>query len=477
MADGHYCNITVMKIIRLLFVFYVINFSKAANIDLNLALNQKTKQSANDNFGYKSMYAADGDFATAIGSGARCAQPCGSGSTIPWHWWQVDLQGTYTVGSFSFTCQSDGHHWQNKNFAVEVSTDDPTTLYGFPARTNASECLVKRGTIRWSISRFTMQCKKPVQGRYVRVVKYPGSGKLVICEFEVFEIVKGVRVASTDRKNLALTKPTSIDGITFQASPSVSPEKRSQFMAVDGTVDGYGGGLGLCYVSQLVDPLFPFLVDLEDTYLIDTIFITNVLEYEEKLQNISVEVSMQVPAPNDSNIQVCFKQLETLPIGYIVEYKCNQPIVGRYVRLVRFSQSLRVFVLCELQVYGEPLINSTQSTKSITSSTNSPTNLTSTQLSKTSTGVGLELDLDVARIQIWRFDFIKSNYSTASFLKDTSVFRMLSHCARNGLRMGINSKISPMKYILTNVRSWECCYRNSLEEIVLHWVVYKIELD
>lgn len=475
---GHHYNIQLIKIPLLLLVFG--DFSKAAKKDSNLALNKPTRQSTTLNWLQLSNYAVDGNFGSSIYQmGARCAQT-GGDKTNPWAWWLVDLRKVYTVGSYSFTSRSDANHWYNTNFAVEVSIKDPTTLDGFPARTKASECLVKNTTNPWTIAKFTMQCKKPVRGRYVRVVKYPHKGKLVICEFEVFETAKGVREASTDRINLALVKPTSIDGTSFQTSPS-KITKHSQYMAVDGKVDGYMGSAGICYytfrqVDPRVSPLIPFIVDLEDTYVIDTIFITNCLDHQYRhLQNFSVEVSMQVPPnaqgnPNDSNIQVCFRQIEPVPIGYMVEYKCNQPIAGRYVRLVKFIQSPSKICLCEFQVYGEPFYASSQSTELPTSSTNSLINFGSTQPRNVSV-----LDADKALTQIWCYVFIKS--SGASALELNSIRRKLSHCARS--RLGVNINTNSKKYVLTDTQLGECYFVDSVEETkslpFLDWVIYKLE--
>lgn len=122
-------------------------------------------------------------------------------------------------------------------------------------------------TIPFKIPRFALQCEKPVNGRCVRVVKYPLTSNLMICEFEVYGEVKGVRNPTIDRQNLALNKPTSINGATFHGRPPGKVQPRSPFMAVDGNRDGYSSALVKCFCTDKAADIFMFLVDLGDVYI------------------------------------------------------------------------------------------------------------------------------------------------------------------------------------------------------------------
>lgn len=432
--------------------FLILNFfTETGSEDINLALRKPTKQSSTHYY-FKSKYAVDGDFGNNIyRENALCAQTKGSTNDSPWLWWMVDLQKIYTVGSFSYTCRIDADHYQNKMIAVEVSTVDPTTLNGFPGRTNASECLVRNETLAHKIPRFTLQCEKPVKGRYVRVVKYKlGSTKLTICEFEIFEKVKGVRQPTTNRKNVALNKPTSTDGKTFHTRKPGEQQGASPVMAVDGNRDGYSGSQGNCFSSGKSEPFAIFLIDLLDVYIVDTIFITNNIFKPENLKNFTVEVSMLVPTTtiteysDDYSAQVCHRQIETVPFGYTVCYKCKQPIIGRYVRLVKFIEETSVLNLCELEVYGTRYVKP----QPPNGCTISPTR--------------------------WRLDFVKSQGHVPNPIRVSDQI-LTNACIRERVMEGVDSSTL---FIQMDLLRKTCLFLNNVNEgenfASSYWVIYKL---
>lgn len=79
--------------------------------------------------------------------------------------------------------------------------------------------------------------------------------------------------------------------------------------------------------------------------------------------NFTIEVTMQVPSnvtgypdySDDADAKICHKQMEPVPMGYTVEYKCKERLIGRYVCLVKLMSKETVSI-CELEVYGQPFV-------------------------------------------------------------------------------------------------------------------------
>lgn len=407
----------------------------------NLALHKPAYSSKPtkgfSSYKFKPEYLVDGHLGSSITSGDKCLES-GQPGQISWVWWMVDLQKIQTIRSVGFTARSDCCYERGRNLTVEVTTENPKTMKGFPGRTNASVCMTRLTTLPPFLENFILQCDTPVTGRFVRIVKYE---IISLCEIAVYEHARGVKEPSTNRKNLAINKPTAIDSNDF-TSNDLKPSLGSPGMAVDGDREGYMGHKQPCFVKRA--STVSFLVDLEDIFVVDAIYITNeVVKYGKFLRNFSIEVSVKSPItlegfPNATNSPVCHRQVDPVPIGYTVVYNCRQPIVGRYVRLVSFAENPDPLHLCEFEVYGEPL-------KVVKSS---------------------------ARVS--RFEFIKDKGSL-NRLNSISGIRFIHSCARQHIKEDDN----PARFSLTDLHTGSCYFLTNATDSkylsgVSDWAIYEI---
>lgn len=316
----------------------------------NLAFEKPTTMSSfSDNITHPSI-AVDGS-ATITISTALCAVT----STVEtWQWWMVDLLNVFSIRSFRITVMYDTSS-RTDDFVVEVSKDDPMSFDKFPGFTDTDNCTSRTNTEIPSLGAVTFACNSPVNGRYVRYVREnPNNNmELTVCEFEVYSYVEeNVTIGTPSSDSLALEKPA------WQSS-QLGWHEASR--AVDGSnVMKDNQGRSLCSVTLEEDGInLWWMVDLRDIYIIDSIRILTV-QYccQNRLRNFTVDISEEDPRTMNGfpghveKSVVCHSQLDIVTYTKPVTYKCDRPIVGRFVRVVKNGYFL--LSLCEFEVFGKP---------------------------------------------------------------------------------------------------------------------------
>ena len=103
-----------------------------------------------------------------------CSMTAGIGNPM---WWMVDLQDKHWIFRVSVVNLND--FAENKNFLVDIFTEDPRTMPGFP-QVQGKVCgrnAPSMGTSDWG----RVQCAPaPLMGRFVRVMKW-GRKDLTLC--------------------------------------------------------------------------------------------------------------------------------------------------------------------------------------------------------------------------------------------------------------------------------------------------------
>lgn len=316
--------------------------------ETNLALNKPASQvsSSLGSLGQASN-AVDGNTDGNFYAGS-CSQTI---ENVGIHWWMVDLQGIYTIRSFRITNRNDCCPESLGWLTVEISSENPHLLAGFPGRTSAARCKYIEQSLPFG-NPYPYNCDSFVTGRYVRIIKSHRNkylDDLTICEFEVYEnrMAEGEPPPSTP--NVAFKKPTDQSSTYQPQHEDVGPES---YRANDGTDEGslmYGS----CSMTDEGEVHW-WMTDLTVSYTIGTIRITNRFDCcSDRLADFVVEVSEEDPStlhgfPGRTNSPVCVTVMEPVPIPFPVNYDCDQPVTGRYVRIVKGGEPL---ALCEVRVY------------------------------------------------------------------------------------------------------------------------------
>lgn len=162
-------------------VLLVLIFTSSTNASrVNLARGKPTEQTSTTWGGWPS-YGVDGQKSPDF-----MAHRCTHTTELPLTWWFVDLLQEYLIGAVELTTR--WYHWGRlANFTVEISTQHPSTLSGYPGLTSSPVCVYSPTAIPTGQT-FYYPCAQPTRGRYIRVVKYrTHNSALTLCEFEAYE--------------------------------------------------------------------------------------------------------------------------------------------------------------------------------------------------------------------------------------------------------------------------------------------------
>ncbi|KAK7478814.1 hypothetical protein BaRGS_00029913, partial [Batillaria attramentaria] len=228
------------------------------------------------------------------------------------------------------------------DYTVEVFYEDPTTT----TSARGSFCYYYKGpmtlggTGRWD-------CIYPVYGRYVRISK--GSQNLRLCEVQI--LVPEDTVPPPYLRNVALNKATQASSEDSVNNP---PHLASSDLAVDGKRLPDVAQMS-CFLSEDGDMAPYWVVDLEQTYVIHALDITNRgMCCADRLASFAIEVFTQDPvAVPAATAVLCHTQTASVPEAASLRFKCERPITGRYVRIKKNGEHLN---LCEVEVlvsYGD----------------------------------------------------------------------------------------------------------------------------
>lgn len=312
----------------------------------NIALNKMAQQSST--FGNNvADFGVNGDNVNI----KLCSQ---SENRDAWHWWMVDLNGTYTIESVRITSFYK-KQYALRDLTIEVSSQNPSKLNKFPQRTNASVCLTIPPGVP-NANTLAYACDNPTTGRYVRVVKQNKNKKaLIICEFEVYTYIEQNVTHNflPSANNIALNKP--VRSSNYEKNPA--PLK-----IVDGNLTGSYNN-GDCIRTHPKDKIHWFLVDLQLPYDIESVRLLNRIECcQNRLENFSIEISMNDPTtaagfPGKTQAPVCVHQIDQIHYPSPVTIQCDSPLKGRYVRMLKMGILLN---LCEIEVFGKVALQNTQ---------------------------------------------------------------------------------------------------------------------
>ncbi|XP_046559868.1 fucolectin-4-like [Haliotis rubra] len=149
--------------------------------DENLALQKPTAASSLRN---SPARAVDGNADPDWHPGDSCFSVA-LGDLHPW--WQVDLEGYYTIGAVKITNRGDCDCYERlRNFAVNLYSNNPVTYPGQAPKT----CYYHAGPVARGAT-VTLSCIKPVRGRFLRLdgdAGIPGEdNQFTVCEVQVFQ--------------------------------------------------------------------------------------------------------------------------------------------------------------------------------------------------------------------------------------------------------------------------------------------------
>ncbi|XP_059179606.1 fucolectin-6-like [Physella acuta] len=113
-----------------------------------------------------------------------------------------------------------------------------------------------------------------------------------------------------------------------------------------------------CCTHTLYENNSWWMVDLLDTYVISSVVLTNLNDNNvtaARLKNFQIDVFNKDPRlaptfPSDSG-DICYRQTTAATIGTFT-WNCSKPLVGRYVRLIKYTKDYLNF--CELEVMASP---------------------------------------------------------------------------------------------------------------------------
>lgn len=264
-----------------------------------------------------------------------------------WLWWMVDLNAVHTIKSTAISVFNEGLH----NFTVEVSMEDPVKLKGFPGPTNAFVCLANPGIVTVKFPPNIFACERPEIGRYFRILKFNDrlqSKSMRLCEVEIYSHVEAnYTLPQNSKYNLAFKKKT------HQSSTK-------NYYTSDKAVDGHLSGLlrdSSCTHTDIGPRPHWWFVDLGGSYSIDSVRIVNRLDCcQSRLRNFTIQVATKYPTsspefPTKIDALMCHKQVDTLIHRRPALLKCDTPVTGRYVMVVKGGD---VLTLCEVEVFGKP---------------------------------------------------------------------------------------------------------------------------
>lgn len=207
-----------------------------------------------------------------------------------------------------------------------------------------------------------------------------------------------------------------------------------------------------------------WMVDLQENFLIKYIRIANRNNPKEStLINFHVEISKLRPQtlsrfPGRTNASLCLTQNTQVPKGGPMEYHCSRAEVGRYVRLLRSFNSARSLIMCEFEVYGDPVSDTL--TKSDTDEIRSvPPSIEQTTF-------------------LWRFKHVASEAKSTN-MKSTASLAVINSCARSRIRSHYN--ITTLPFVQVDFPSGYCRFLQTAFEAnsspSLSWMLYELDIS
>ncbi|XP_043938189.1 uncharacterized protein LOC122810685 [Protopterus annectens] len=242
-------------------------------------------------------------------------------------WWRVDLRNTFVISSIAITNRWDCCTYSKNNFEIYVGNSLINN------GTGNSRC----GIISFlSIGQTIWLNCAGLTGRYVTVVIKGCSDYLTLCEVQVM----GAPVPLVE--NLAL------NGIALQSStwPGGSPQR-----AIDGNIDSNFFHGSCSSTDYDFGPWW--MVDLQSTFEIHSVEITNRRECcRERIRGAEVHVG-DLHQKNGTENPRCFNN-SFMDFGDVWLFNCSG-LMGRYVT-VSIPGTFQILTLCEVKVYGIPVV-------------------------------------------------------------------------------------------------------------------------
>uniref|UniRef100_UPI00398EB92A uncharacterized protein isoform X2 n=1 Tax=Pristiophorus japonicus TaxID=55135 RepID=UPI00398EB92A len=239
-------------------------------------------------------------------------------------WWRVDLKDKYHVSAVIITNRADCCSERLSGAEIRIGSSLENNGNSNPL------C----GTIGSSldIKTFSFDCKR-MMGQYVNIV-IPGSGKfLTLCEVEVY--------GSKERRyedNVALKGTATQSDTSHSACAS---------RAIDGNADTQWAGNSCTHTPIQNDPWWR--VDLEDTYRVSTVNITNRADCcSERLSGAEIHIGSSLENNGNCN-PLCGTIGSSLDIKTF-SFDCKD-MMGQYVNII-IPGSGKLLTLCEVEVYG-----------------------------------------------------------------------------------------------------------------------------
>lgn len=181
---------------------------------------------------------------------------------------------------------------------------------------------------------------------------------LTLCEFEVFS--QYVPFISND---LAFGMPTNQNSIIWNYTSN---------LAVDGNTSPESISGDCTYTGHSFEWHW-WMVDLHIVSSIKFIRLTN----DGELADFTVEASVEDPRqmegfPGRTRAPMCFSRVDPVPKGIRV-IACDQPVEGRYVRIVTNKNTEDGLRLCEVEIFGALIEPNTTTTTTATVNATSAT--------------------------------------------------------------------------------------------------------
>ncbi|RUS71206.1 hypothetical protein EGW08_021031 [Elysia chlorotica] len=151
-------------------------------------------------------------------------------------------------------------------------------------------------------------------------------------------------------QNAALYKPTFQGPDTLKLSQQYYKYNDSTIFQSGKAVDGLvGTHFSQCTHTVQDADYFWWMVDLQDVYIIRRVELLNRNEVNDRLQDFTVDVFLRDPRPDPGFPgklgDICAHQLDAFGPSEWAELKCDRPITGRFVRVIKNAYA--ALTLCE----------------------------------------------------------------------------------------------------------------------------------
>ncbi|XP_017559407.1 fucolectin-1-like [Pygocentrus nattereri] len=318
-----------LHIFYLLGVITVAGFTDASSMKAkNLALYGKATQSILVN----NPWAPYGHAYNAIDGNTNSNYDHGSCTATEWQqnpWWRVDLLDEYTVTSITITNRADccperinGAEIHIGNSLLDNGNSNPWA--------GVIPSIPTGNSIAFNF-------EKGISGRYVNVV-IPGANRLLtLCEVEVY----GYPTPSGE--NVALNGKATQSSLYSTGFPSG---------AIDGNRDGLYAHGSCTHTNDDISPWWR--LDLLKKHKVFSVIVVNTVDsVPNRLSGAEIRIGDSLDNNGNNNprcavISTIDKETPTM------SFECNG-MEGRYVNIV-IPQKKEYLTLCEVEVYGAPLI-------------------------------------------------------------------------------------------------------------------------